>query len=276
MGIEVRAVNTGELCLPADNDTAATAHPGAVNHDGVEGDDGFDAVGAGDLCEELHHDVRPDGDDTVKLGAAFGDVLFDFGTEGIGGEALAAIGAVIGADDQLIGGGGELFLEDDDVGTAEAADEGDLNALFVHLFGDGVGNGAAYTATYNADLFEAFHLGGLAERTDNIGDDVALLHGVEHFCGAAGSLHHDGNRALLPVVSGDRNGNTLSLLIQAEDDELTRHCMARNERRFDFKKADCFCLIEESFGNDPVSHILSLPHFIVYYFFIVFGAVFAV
>src|ERR1051326_6799120 len=42
--VELRTVDAGELALVADQDAAAAAHPGAVDHDGVEADDGVNVL----------------------------------------------------------------------------------------------------------------------------------------------------------------------------------------------------------------------------------------
>ena len=248
MGVKVRPIHAGELGLAAHDNAAAAAHAGAVHHDGVQGDNGLDAVGAGHVRQELHHDVGADGDDPVKLGLAFGDVGVDLLLQVLGGEALLTIGAVIGAHDELIGNGGQLLLQDDDIGAAEAADEGDLHPGLVHHLGDGVGNGAAHAAADYADLLQALDLGGFAQGAHKVGDIVALLHGVEHSGGAAGGLHHDGDGALLPVPAGDRNRHTLALLIQAEDNELTGLGMLGHQGGLDLKEADGFRLVEKSLG----------------------------
>ena len=90
------------------------------------------------------------------------------------------------------------------------------------------------------------HLGGLAQRPYDIGYIVALLHGVKHPGGAARSLNHHGNGALFTVPAGNGDGNTLALLIKAEDNKLACHGMARNKGCFNLKKAYGFCLVEET------------------------------
>ena len=70
VAVKVRAVDAGEFDLAADRDTTAAAHAGAVDHDGVQRDDGLDAEGLGGLGDELHHRDRADGEHgfvTVKL-----------------------------------------------------------------------------------------------------------------------------------------------------------------------------------------------------------------
>ena len=50
----------------------------------------------------------------------------------------------------------------------------------------------------------------------------------------AGGLHHDGDGALFSVPARYGDGDTLALLIQTEDDELTRLRMLCDKRSFEF------------------------------------------
>ena len=60
---------------------------------------------------------------------ALGDVGVNLVLEVLGGEALLPVGAVVGADDELIGNGGlQLILQNNYVRAAETGDEGDLDA----------------------------------------------------------------------------------------------------------------------------------------------------
>ena len=118
----------------------------------------------------------------------------------------------------------------------------------MHLLGDGVGDGAADAAADDAHLLQAFHLRGLAERADDVGDDVALGDGVQHLRGAAGGLHHDGDGALFAVIAGDGHGDALALLVQTEHDELARLRMAGDQGRFDLKEADGLRIVQKTLG----------------------------
>ena len=96
VAVEIGAIHAGELHLAADRDAARPAHSGAIHHDRVQADD----VGMPNgRLTSLHAFIignRADGHD-------FADVLFvlqDLG-QGVGDEALAAVAAVVGGDDQL-------------------------------------------------------------------------------------------------------------------------------------------------------------------------------
>ena len=67
MAIEFGTVYAGKLHLAADAETTAAAHACTIDHDGVHGNNGLDAVFFGELAYKLHHDEGPDGDHFVIL-----------------------------------------------------------------------------------------------------------------------------------------------------------------------------------------------------------------
>ena len=69
---------------------------------------------------------------------------------------------------------------------------------------------------------------------------------MEHLRGAAGGLHHDGDGALFSVPARYGDGDTLALLIQTEDNELTRLRMLCDKRSFDLEQADSLCLVQKA------------------------------
>ena len=142
----------------------------------------------------------------------------------------------------------------------------------MHLLGDRVGDGAADAAADDADLLEPLHLGGPAERPDDVGNHVALFHGVEHFCRAARGLHHDGDRAALAVIARDGHRDALALLVQTEDHKLTGAGVPGDQRRFDLEQADALGVIQETLGyylvHTYTSNIycvfLSITHYCIF------------
>ncbi len=102
MRVKIRSVNTGELRLSADYNAAAAAHAGTVYHDRVKRYNGLYPVRSGDISEEFHHDIRPDGDHSVELCFAGGNIGFNLLLEEYRRETFLAIGSVIRAHDKLI------------------------------------------------------------------------------------------------------------------------------------------------------------------------------
>ena len=227
VAVEVGAVHAGKLGLAAHGQAAAAAHAGAVDHDGVHGDDALEAVLLAGLDHELHHDEGADGDDEVVLVASGHQLV-----EGGGDNALGAVAAVVGHDAQLIAAGFELILENEQILAAEAHDAVDDTALLVQLPGDGQSDGAAHAAADDADLLQALGLGGAAQRADEIVDALAHLKAVQLHRGTTDDLEDDVHGALLPVVACDGEGDTLAVLERAHNDKLARLCLFGNEGGF--------------------------------------------
>ena len=90
----------------------------------------------------------------------------------------------------------------------------------MELLQNGIRDGAADAAAHHADLLLALGLGGTAQRADEIVQAVALLLVAQLLGSGAHRLNDDGNGALLAVIVMDRNGDTLTILIHAQNDEL--------------------------------------------------------
>ena len=105
MPVKFGTVHAGELGFAARADAARAAHAYAVNHDGVEADRGFDAVGVRGFGHNRHHGHRAHGHD-------FKDalVLFKPVAQKTRHKALVAVTAVIGGDEQFVDNGdGAIF-----------------------------------------------------------------------------------------------------------------------------------------------------------------------
>ena len=242
--VEVGAVNAGELGLAAHSDAAAAAHAGGIDHDGAQRADGLDAVGLGGEGGKLHHLQRADDEHLVILPAGL-DELLQLGVA----EALLAVGAVVGADIQVGGVLAHLLFKDHDVLAAEAGDHVHLDAGLPHALGDGIADGAADAAAHHADTLLVADLGGLAHGADKVGQLVAGLHELQHFGGLAHGLDHDGDGAGLAVIVGDGQRDTLAVLVQTKDDELSGEALLRDQRGLDDELNDRAGLVQ-----GPLAH----------------------
>ena len=217
------------LCAPPPHgQAAAAAHAGAVDHDGAHGHGGGHAIGGGGLTDELHHHHRADSEDLVILVALVQQLL-----QGLGDQALLAIGAVVCADLQHGGDGLELVLENDHVLVLEAHHSVDLCAAVMELLQNGIRDGAAHAAADDADLLLALGFGGLAQGANEVVQILALLLVAELLGGGAHGLDDDGNGALFTVIVVDGNGNALAVFIHPQDDELAGLCLPGNHRSLD-------------------------------------------
>ena len=75
MTVKVRAIHTGKLGFSAHGQATAAAHAGAINHDGVHGNHGFNVVLFGGQGHKFHHNQRADGDYLVILLALFNQLF---------------------------------------------------------------------------------------------------------------------------------------------------------------------------------------------------------
>ena len=104
----------------------------------------------------------------------------------------------------------------------------------------------------------ALHIGGTTQGADKVMDVVTLVQRTQCLGGEAHLLEDDGNGALLPVIAGDGQGNTLTLFINAEDDELTGLGLLGNEGGFDVHEGDGG--VQLFFANDFI-HIDIRPFY---------------
>ena len=250
-GVELGAVDAGELALIAEQDAAAAAHAGAVDHDGVEADHGADAEGDGDASDGAHHGDGTDGKHEVELAAA-GEELVELG----GDQALLAVGAVVGEDVRLGAGGADLVLEDDHVAAARAFNKYDVVAGVFEGVGGGEGHGGADAAGEDDGDAVVGDLRGAAERTDNVEDGVAGLQTVEQRSGFADGLGNDGDGSGSGVGGFDGEGDALALVVEAEYDELAGALLARNARRFHDELPD---IEPDAAGFHDSVHVVTAP-----------------
>ena len=251
VAVKVRAVDAGEFDLAADRDTTAAAHAGAVDHDGVQRDDGLDAEGLGGLGDEFHHRDRADGEHFVIVDAGLEQLL-----QLDGNKAVLAVGAVVGHEIQMVAGLLELVFENDDVLVAEADDDVGLDTRLFKGLCRRICDRAADAAADDADALLAFHVRRLAERTDKVLDIVALVQTAEHLGGQADLLEDDRDRALFAVIAGDGQRHALRLLIDTENDELAGLRLAGDERSLDLHVGDCG--VQFLFAHDFVHSCSSL------------------
>ena len=134
---------------------------------------------------------------------------------------MTRIGAVVGHDGQAVGAGGKLLLQDHQVAVAEADDRGDACPKAVEFLGQGERDRTANAATHDADLADSLGMRGNAERTNEVGDAVALILFAEEQGRGANGLEDDLDGACLAVAACHREGNALALLVDAQDDELS-------------------------------------------------------
>ena len=103
----------------------------------------------------------------------------------------------------------------------------------MELLQNGIGNGAANAATDHAHLLLTLRLGGLAQRADKVGKAVAFLHVAQLHRGGAHGLNDDGDGSFLRVVGVNGNGDAFTVLVYAQDNELSGLGLFGHQGRLD-------------------------------------------
>src|ERR1035437_5152364 len=218
MTIKVGAVNAGELDLVTDLDAAATAHAGAIHHDRVDADHGFDLGCTCGLGTGFHHHRRTDGDDLVDIGMRLKRDL-----DAVGDKTFHAGRAVVGAQDQFVADGPEGVFPEHQILVAKTQDSDHIGAGFLVAARLRKHRRHAQAATHAHDLFRLTDVGRNSHRSHHAvesGADPALL--LHLFGCLADRLDHQRDGAFFGVEVGDGEGNALALLIEHDDHKLPR------------------------------------------------------
>ena len=120
----------------------------------------------------------------------------------------------------------------------------------MHTAGQRIGQSVSCTAANDADLLEAFHLGRLAQGSDDIQQIIAFLQLIHQHGRSADGCVDQIDSTLLRIMSCHSQGDSLSVLIGTEDDELTRLRLASNQRSLNDKPRHGF--IQTSFAYDLI------------------------
>ncbi len=225
VGVELGAVDAGELHLALDVDPAAAAHPGAVDHDRVEADDGLDVVRHRHLGDGAHHHRRADRDDAVDALLAVDEAL-----QHAGDEAALAVRAVVGRHEQRVRVLAHLLFPEDEVFRARAHDADDVVAGLLQRALDREDRRDAQAAADADDVAEVGNLGLVAQRAHHVEQPLAFLELVELLGGNPDDLHDQRDPALGRRVVRDGQRNALALLVAADDDELPGRAESRDRR----------------------------------------------
>ena len=216
VSVKIRPIHAGELCFTAHGHTAAAAHARAINHDTVHADNSFDSVFFCQIADGFHHGKRADGYNEIIFGASF-DVFF----QGIRDKTFVPVGTVICHQIKVIAGSTHFVFQNDDIFVAEAGNHVDFCAEIVQGLGLRIRNGTARTAADDSGIVVTFQLRGLAERTDEIQNAVALVQRIEQHGCFANLLKNNIDCSRFSVIISDGQRNSLSILIDAQNNKLS-------------------------------------------------------
>ena len=164
--------------------------------------------------------------------------------------------AVVSHQDEAVGNSLELILQNHNILAAEAHNNRDFSTGFLESLGRGQCNGAAHTAADNADFLFAFHIGCLAKRADEVLDVISLIEGAQSDGCKTNLLENNGDCTLFPVIAGDGERDTLTLVVYTEDDKLACLCLSGNEGGLNLHQSNSGIQL---FFSDNFIHNLILP-----------------
>ena len=175
----------------------------------------------------LHHGDGADGDDLADVLLAREDI-----GQRVRDEALAAVAAVVGGDDQLVAELAEPVLPEHQVAVAEADDrDGAVARLLVLAELREDGRDAQAAAHQDHGALELADVAGQAERADEVQDGIAFAERHHFGGGFADRLDDDGDGAASRVEIGYGERNALAVLVDAGHDEVPGPRRARHIRR---------------------------------------------
>ena len=258
MTVELGALDARKARAAADRHAAGSAHARSVDHQRIEADDRPDAVLLRRPGDELHHDHRADRDHfVVTLALPVDQVAHQVGHHTVksgaavvrSDEYLARHGArLIGKDQRIL-----VLRPDDDVGL-HAALRQPLDLRIDRSGPDAAGHEKDPAAAQRLGLL-VHELGRAAQRTGEIGQRVALAHRAQLRSGIADRLRDDRHPPLLGIVVGNSQRNAFSVLVQPDDDELSRPGRAGHARSLDVHQVD---VGRQQFFLDNLVHAICL------------------
>ena len=152
-----------------------------------------------------------------------------------GDDALLAIGTIVGHDENLVGVGTHLVLEDDEILGTGSQNHDDTVACLVHSLHNGKkwSNADTTAATNHGAIL--LNVGSVTERTDNIGQLITHLQRIDTGRAGSNGLNHEGDGTLLGVSISNGKRNSFAFLIETDNDEMSGFATLGNQRSLDLK-----------------------------------------
>ena len=226
MGIKLRSIDADELRFSSYGHAAGTAHTRSIDHDGVERSLGRDIVFGGSKRHELHHDSRTDGDTFID-GLAVDHFFYADGDD-----TLFAHRAIIGHDDEFVRPLRELIFEDDEVFVTGSKDGDDLVSGFLERLSNRQHRRSSDTTAGTNDRSVVLNTGSTSERSNDVVQTVARVHGQELMGRSADLLNNQRDGSFFDIRSGDGQRDALRVSVHTDDDKMSGSAATRNERSF--------------------------------------------
>jgi hypothetical protein len=233
VSIEFGPIHTGEFAFALDQNAAAAAHPGAIDHDWIQADHGANLLFARHVGDGPHHRDRAHCQHLIDARSVV-DQLAQF----VGHQPFVAVTAIVGGDEDGVADLAHLVFEKDEVFVSSTEDRDHAIASLLHGRSRRIRHCRAHASAHHHDRAEVLDLRGLAQRADNVEDAVSGFERVQKSRGLADRLHDNVDRALLGVRAFDGEWDALAFFVDSNDDELARPLLARDAGRLDHEALD--------------------------------------
>ena len=130
MSVEIGTIDTGKLHFVADLDPATTAHPGSIDHDRIEADNGLDRMRPRGLGASLHHDRGADRDHLIDITMPLHGEF-----DAVADKALDSGRPVIRAQNQFVAARLELIRPENQLLAAKSQYANDIGAILLETAG---------------------------------------------------------------------------------------------------------------------------------------------
>ena len=151
-----------------------------------------------------------------------------------GHETLAAVGAVVGHENDFVGEGGHFFLHEEEALVTGAHDDRHLVAGLLHGLDNRVHRGNAHATAHANHVAKILDVGRGTQRAHEHRDIVTDFELGEFGGGLTDGLENQGDGAFSRVGIGDGERHAFAVvLVRLEDDELAGLTLLGDQRGLD-------------------------------------------
>src|SRR5215472_11997654 len=146
MSLELRAIHASKFALAIDQNAAASAHSGAVNHDRIQAHNSPNVCLARDIGHGFHHRDWTDGEDQVNMGSAL-----DHLEQLVSDKPFFGIASVVGGNHELVADFGDLTLQDNQLLVPRADDRNHAVPSVLQSYRRGIRHRSAHASAHDHD-----------------------------------------------------------------------------------------------------------------------------
>ena len=218
MTVKVRTIHTSIPNLTIYGDTTSAAHSCTIYHDWIQGNDCRDCIRFSYLRNKFHHRDWTNRNDHIIFLSGINLFL-----QHVGNKTFLSICAVIGTEEQVVTALPEFVFQNDNILAPETSNDIYLFAHVEQLLCLRIRNCTSNATANNTNRFYALrNFGCHAQRSYQVQNGIASVQSSEPFGRMTDNLENQRNRSGFPVIIGNRQRNTFSVLVNPENDKLSR------------------------------------------------------